>query len=142
MVYILFLNRSGQVEYAQLAVTYALVGAGLLLVVFLRPPIAVRMDGDVVQGDRRPTRLVLVLLVLVFLIAPLPLAQFIFKIDQLPELSDYLIVGMVLLVWSLALLLIWRLMGVRRVERMSHREVATSDRGHLGRPEASAQGES
>jgi magnesium-transporting ATPase (P-type) len=142
VVYILFLNRSGQLEYAQLAVTYALVGAGLLLVVFLRPPIAVRMDGDVVQGDRRPTRLVLVLLVLVFLIAPMPLAQWLFKIDQLQELSDYLIVGMVLLVWSLALHLIWRLMGVRRLERPSHREVSAPDRGHLGRPEPPAQGES
>jgi magnesium-transporting ATPase (P-type) len=110
-VYIIFLEMSGEVAYAQLAVTYTLVISGLVLVVLLRPPVRgltpVGM-GDERSGDWRPTVMVMVLLILVFVVASIPLADNLFGLKPLQQPTDYLVVGLAVLAWALTASLIWR----------------------------------
>jgi hypothetical protein len=112
VVYIIFLEMSGEVAYAQLAVTYTLVISGLVLVVLLRPPVRglalVGMGGDQRSGDWRPTVMVMVLLILVFVVASIPLADSLFGLKPLQQPADYLVVGLAVLAWALTASLIWR----------------------------------
>jgi cation-transporting ATPase E len=103
VVYWFFLDRTGEVAYAQLALTYTLVLSGLVLVVFVRPPWPSRVGGVAQGGDWRPTALVLVLLALFFLAASIPLAEQFFQLTQLRQPTDYLFVGLAVLAWALLL---------------------------------------
>ena len=102
-VYVFFLDRTGEIAYAQLTLTYTLVIAGLLLVVFIRPPWQPRLGGTIQSGDWRPTAMVLILMVLFLLLAPLPIMGELFALDRLRESSDYLVVGLAVLAWAFSL---------------------------------------
>ena len=125
LVYIIFLEMSGRVAYAQLAVTYTLVISGLLLVVFLRPPVRgptlVGVGGDERSGDWRPTAMVLVLLALVFVVAPIPLADQLLGLKPLRQPLDYAIVGLAVLAWAFAASFFWRVTPLERLWRWMRR---------------------
>ena len=118
VVYIIFLEISGEVAYAQLTVTYTLVISGLVLVVLLRPPVRgltlVGM-GDERSGDWRPTVMVMVLLILVFVVASIPLADNLFGLKPLQQPTDYLVVGLAVLAWASTAVFLW---WVRPLERL------------------------
>ena len=79
--YRFFLDRSGEVAYAQLALTYVLALSGLVVVLLVRPPVR-RAPGRILlgaglessdrSGDKRPVLLVLVLLALFLVLAATP----------------------------------------------------------------------
>lgn len=94
VVYQVFLNRSGEIGYAQLALTHMLVISGLTLVIFLRPPW---------RGDWRPTGLALVLVTAFFLLAWVPQAKEWFLLEPLQQPVDYLVVSVTVLVWAFLL---------------------------------------
>ncbi len=106
-VYIIFLDRTGELAYAQLTLTYTLVIAGLLLVVFIKPPWQPRLGGTTQRGDWRPTAIVLVLMALFLLLAPLPIMGELFALDRLRATSDYLVVGIAVLAWAFTLRFVW-----------------------------------
>ncbi len=118
VVYLFFLDKTGEVAYAQLAVTYASVSAGLLLVVFIRSPWGSMIADGTEQGDWRPTALVFGLLVIFLLLPAIPLARQFLGLDWLRQPSDYLAVGLVLLCWALALGLIWGIMRLASSGRL------------------------
>jgi magnesium-transporting ATPase (P-type) len=107
VVYLLVLDRTGDVTYTQLVLTYTLVACGLLLVMFVRPPWRPRVGAGSQAGDIRPTLLVLVLWVLFVLVAFIPLAYQLFGIEPLRQAQDFAVVGLALLAmaFSLAFLL-------------------------------------
>lgn len=107
MVYNFFLTSYGSVDYAQLAVTYTLVGTGLILVILLKPPLRVQMGGARLKGDLRFTLLVCVALVLFGLLVTIPLSQELMKLDLLERPEDYLVILLALIWWTITLLLIW-----------------------------------
>jgi magnesium-transporting ATPase (P-type) len=141
VVYRIFLARSGDVAYAQLALTYLLVISGLMLVVLLRPPVRLPMPisptsvaptpvgrtpvgrtpvgpgqgGDQRSGDWRPAALCLVLLILVFVAASIPLADQLFALTQLRQPIDYLMVGVAVLAWAFTTVLVWRIAPLQRL---------------------------
>ena len=115
VVYRLFLDRSGDTAYAQLALTWMLTISGLVLVVLLRPPVGPKIASDERSGDWRPTALVLVLLVLLFVVASIPLADQVFGLKHLQEPLDYLVILLAVLAWVVTTLLLWR---VRPLERL------------------------
>jgi cation-transporting ATPase E len=115
LVYRLFLDRSGDMAYAQLALTWMLTISGLVLVVLLRPPVRPKVAGDERSGDWRPTALVLVLLVLLFIVASIPLADQVFGLKHLHEPLDYIVILLAVLAWVVTTLLVWR---VRPLERL------------------------
>jgi cation-transporting ATPase E len=121
-VYRFFALTMGDVAYAQLAVTYTLTISGLVLVILLRPPFhgltLVGMGQGERSGDWRPTAMVLVLLVLVFVLAWIPLMDDLVGLRPLQQPGDYAVVGLAVLAWASAAVFLWR---VRPLERLARR---------------------
>jgi magnesium-transporting ATPase (P-type) len=108
LVYLIFLDRSGEVEYAQLGLTYSLVAMGLLLVIFVKPPRPLsHWRGQTRHGDWRPTLLASALLVLFLMAARIPLAQELFLIGPLRQTSHYQLIGIAALGWAITVRLVW-----------------------------------
>ncbi len=110
VVYRIFLERSGEVAYAQLALTYTQVLSGLVLVIFVRPPWRPLLGSDVRGGDWRPTILVVALTAVFFLVAQIPFAQEYLLLEPLWHPADYVVVGIAVLAWA-SLLSLVRLTG-------------------------------
>jgi cation-transporting ATPase E len=108
VMYMLVLDRTGDVDYTQLIVTYTLVACGLLLVLFVRPPWRSRVGAGSQAGDIRPTVLVLVLWVLFVLVAFIPLSYQLFGIEPLREMLHYALVGLAVLAMALGLAFLLR----------------------------------
>ncbi|MGD9406030.1 MAG: hypothetical protein PVH95_12865, partial [Anaerolineae bacterium] len=111
LAYLFFLDRTGDVAYAQLAVTYTLIYSGLLLAVFLKPPWRLRTVGGVEKGDLRMAGLALILGVAAFFLPAIPPAKRYLKMFWLQQPVDYAIVAAVVLGWALVLGLTWWLTG-------------------------------
>ncbi len=107
VVYSIFLQRSGDIAYAQLALTYTLVGIGLLLVLFVRPPSRLWVGGTLLSGDRRFTVAVAVLLVLFLVASGIPLAHQFLGLARLQQPLDYLVIGIAIVGWAILLRTIW-----------------------------------
>ena len=97
--------------YAQLTVTYTLTISGLVLVILLRPPLRglllVGMGNSERSGDWRPTAMVLVLMALVIVAAWIPLADDLVGLRPLQQARDYAVVGLAVLAWASAAVLLW-----------------------------------
>jgi hypothetical protein len=111
------LEGLSEVEYAQLALTHMLVASGLVLVILIRPPLRgltgpqpFGVGGDERSGDWLPAALVL--LVLVFLAAWIPLVEELFGLIHLRQPVDYFVVSLAVLAWASAACFIWRLMAL------------------------------
>jgi len=111
MVYWYFWQETGRIPYAQLALTYTLVFAGLALVIFVRPPIRPLVGGPQ-HSDPRPTAMVLVLLVLFLVVAGIPFTEELLKLSWLEEPHHYLVVALAVVGWALFLRFLWLLMPV------------------------------
>lgn len=108
VVYLYFLQTTGDMFYAQTALTYTAILCGIILIVFVQPPTHWWVGGDVFSGDRRPTLLAigLALLFAIFLTVP-PLRDF-YGLILLREVSHYVIILLAVGVWVLLLRLAWR----------------------------------
>ncbi|MFC1923496.1 HAD-IC family P-type ATPase [Chloroflexota bacterium] len=99
--------------YAHLVVTYLLVFIGLLVVLFLRPPFRILAGGAPLSKDRRIFLMVIVLAVLflitVAITVAIPFLQETLMLDWLDSAQDYLIIGVIIVIWAAALLVIWRI---------------------------------
>ena len=120
-VYLVFQERSGSMAYAQLGLIYALVGMGLMLVIFLKPPGRLFAGGAPVSGDWRFVGVVLVLMALFLLVAPLPITDQFLGLTTLEEASDYAIVGAAVAAWAVALRAIWWILSLIEKTRRSVR---------------------
>jgi cation-transporting ATPase E len=108
VVYLYFLMTTFDFVYAQHTLTYALIVCGLLLIIFVEPPIKDFVGGDELSSDRRPTWLAIGLFLLFlasFVISPL---RDFWGLMPLRQYSDYLVIGVVVIFWALALRYIWR----------------------------------
>jgi magnesium-transporting ATPase (P-type) len=110
----IFSPTAGGIEYTQQAVTHALVYMGLLLVVFVQPPVRFLAGGDECSGDWRLTYVVAVLFPLFQLVVRMPLAQKYLKLAPLASLNDFLLLLGISLVWAVLTLAIWRLPWLKR----------------------------
>jgi len=115
-----------RIFYAQMAVTFALLFAGWLRLLFLQPPSQFWVGGAPLRGDRQVYRVVLGtagFLILLILFPLLPIDELL-RITWLPRFSDYLIIGSLVVVWALVLRLIWR---VGWTEPIADNPSSTSD---------------
>ncbi|MES0361809.1 MAG: HAD family hydrolase, partial [Anaerolineales bacterium] len=95
--------------YAELGVTYALLIAGWLRLLFLQPPSRLWVGAAPLRGDKRLYRLVAFMVALFVLVLSVPIFQVWFKVTWLPYWTDYLIVALFVAIWALLLSVIWRL---------------------------------
>lgn len=111
-----FLSFHGEIlerDYAHLALTYTLVFAGLLVVLFLRPPFRLLAGGASLSQDRRIYHMVIVLTILFFITVALssaiPFLNDLLLLNWLDPLSDYVIIATIVIIWAVFLLLLWRI---------------------------------
>ncbi len=109
IVYVIFLERNGTVAYAQNALSHALVAMGLLLVLFIRPPVIFTWGRTPKArlGDLRPTLIVLFSAIVWWAITHIPLARELLKVDPLDQSQDYMIVGVAALAWAFGVHFLW-----------------------------------
>jgi len=111
-IFFYFKSTTGDEEYFHLTVTYALVFMGLMVVIFLRPPNRILAGGAPVSDDRRLAMMVIVLFVLFFVTVAItvavPFLQETLLLDWLDPVQDYLIIAVVVVLWAISLLVIWR----------------------------------
>ena len=92
---------------SQTVLTVFSVLAGLVLVMFVEPPLRWFAGGDRYSGDRRPTLLALALGLVFAVIMAVPSLRRAFELLPL-EVRDYGVVGGALIAWLLALRYTWR----------------------------------
>lgn len=98
---------------AQTSLTVFTLFSGLLLIVFVEPPLTFFVGGDRYSGDRRPAYLALAMLAVYAVIALVePLRRF-FELITLPY-TVYLIIALVTLVWAFVLRQAWRARWLER----------------------------
>jgi len=107
-VFYLFQNDTQNVLYAQLAVTYALLGAGWLRVLFVQPPSKFWVGGDELAGDKRVYWLLLGTIIIFLTIQLVPIFREWLWIEYLNPLTDYMQVGLAVALWAIILRTIWR----------------------------------
>ena len=110
-IYTLFRDLYGEITYAQIALTHALIAMGLLLILFIHPPLRFSGLARPTKRDGRPTILAVISAVLFFITTQIPLAQELLKIHPLESFQDYLVVIAAALVWAVVFLI--TLVGVR-----------------------------
>jgi len=109
IVYVIFLDRYGTVDYAQIALSHALVATGLLLVLFIRPPLVFTW-GRIPKahlGDLRPTFVVLFSVIVWWAITHIPLAVELLKVEPLESSQDYMLIGLAALAWAFGAHFLW-----------------------------------
>ena len=113
-MHLIFLETSGEITYVHLAVTHFLVAAGVLIAVFLNPPLRASRRG-IQAGDWRLSALSAGALVLFVVLTYIPLAQELLKIGPLHGMEDYATVAGLVLAWAFVLLVSWRIIpGARK----------------------------
>ena len=101
-------SRSGSsIAYTQLAVTHGLVLMGLLLMIFVQPPVRLLAAGDDFSGKWQPTLAALMFYVIFNIITLIPLAQRLLRIAPLQSLQDYLLIWLISLIWVILVFSIW-----------------------------------
>jgi cation-transporting ATPase E len=87
---------------------------GLLLVLFVQPPTRFWVGGDVLGGDRRIIYMVIVLFLVFIAATHIPLTQRWFRLAPLEDVTDYLVLGAISVLWLLVARAIWRAPWLRR----------------------------
>jgi cation-transporting ATPase E len=108
LVYLVFIEATGDWPYTQLALTYATIATGLLLVVFVQPPSKFWVGGDALSGDWRPTLLAIGLFVVLLISPYVPILNSFFGLQPLHSAADGVIIAAIVLVWMGVLRLVWR----------------------------------
>ncbi|HEX6506774.1 MAG TPA: haloacid dehalogenase, partial [Chloroflexota bacterium] len=112
-VFVALTTHENVAARAQTALTVLSVPCGLLLLPFVEPPTRWWAGGDTVSGDWRPTFLaggLFLSFVLLLVIAPL---RSFFGLVPL-DLTSYLVIACIVLVWAILLRVIWRLRLLER----------------------------
>jgi cation-transporting ATPase E len=103
-----FMTRTENPDYAQLGVTYALLAAGWLRLLFVQPPTPFWVGGAELRGDRRVIWLVIGMVLFFLFIMSFPqLREWLF-FDLLDSVPDYLVVALAVGLWAVGLRAIWR----------------------------------
>jgi cation-transporting ATPase E len=108
LIYLYFLVATGDEAYAQLAMTYAVIGMGLILVIFVEPPSEFWAGGDELAGDWRPTLLALGLFVFFFAGLQFPPLRNFYGLTALHQPLDYALIIGTVIVWAVFLRFVWR----------------------------------
>jgi cation-transporting ATPase E len=98
---------------AQTALTTFTLVAGLILIIFVEPPVSYFVAGDELSGDKRPTGLALILILVFILVLVLaPLRNF-FELLILP-FGAYLLIAVTVVCWMMVLRLAWKARWIER----------------------------
>ena len=108
VAYWVFMIYTGDFKYTQLGVTFTLLLAGWMRVLFVQPPTKLWVGGAPLRGDRRVIGLVLVCALLFAIIISVPLFSELLHISWLSSPQDFLLTAVAALSWAVILRAIWR----------------------------------
>ena len=114
-VYSVYMNSSFSLTYPRLVVTHLLIVIGLLLVVFVQPPLRFLAGGDEFSGDWRPTYVAAALFLIFQISTHISLVQRLLKLAPLASIQDYLFVWGFAMVWAIMTLVVWRLRWLKSI---------------------------
>ena len=103
-----FGERSGSPDYARLAVTYTLLLAGWLRVLFVQPATSFWVGGAPLRGDARVFQLVIGCALILVGMLVFPFFQGAFFITPLASWADFFTIVLAVTVWAFLLRAIWR----------------------------------
>ena len=113
-LYAWYLWETADLEYARLVVTHALVAAGLVRVIFVKPPTPFWVGGNTLSGDWRPVWMTVgaaaLYIAFVAITAAVPTFQGWFNLDVLDSGQDYLIIALAVALWAIITRTLWRLL--------------------------------
>lgn len=132
VVYTYFLEQSGRMAYAQLALTHMLVISGLLLFVMVRPPKRSDLQDKTTLKNWRTVILAMGLLIAYLLFASLPIAFRWFRLAHLRQPEDYIVIGFAVLAWAILVQIIRQIFSAyfRMREKTSKIKHALEISGH------------
>lgn len=113
VVFNYFYELSGEISYAQLTVTYFLVYAGLVLVIYVSPPLKILAAGAEFTGDWRPTILAFLLVNAFMIVAPLRITEHFLDLKVLQNYQHYGLIATTVVIWAFVLQILWRLYPIR-----------------------------
>jgi cation-transporting ATPase E len=117
-IFFLFLSTPGDLRSAQVALTYALVVFGLLLYLFLEPFCQAWVGSDQRTGYWLHILVVIGLYVRFEVAVRTWIGPELFRMEPLRGPLDYLVIGLVVLVWAVVLRYTWRHRLVERYLRL------------------------
>jgi cation-transporting ATPase E len=95
------------VAISRTALTTSLVFMGLLLIPFVEPPTKSWVGGDDYSGDWRPTILAIIMLIIYLMIIFVDSFREFWELERL-DLTDYLFLTSVAVLWGIVIRYIWR----------------------------------
>ena len=107
-IFFTFGERSGSPDYARLAVTYTLLLAGWLRVLFVQPATSFWVGGAPLRGDARVFQLVIGCALILVGMLVFPFFQGAFFITPLASWADFFTIVLAVTVWAFLLRAIWR----------------------------------
>jgi magnesium-transporting ATPase (P-type) len=113
----IFKTSGAGIAYTQIAVTHGLVLMGLMILVFVHPPLRFLAAWDNFSGRWEPTLAALVFYILFHILTLIPLAQHLLRLGPLQSLQDYLLIFLVAFLWAVMLMGILRLGWPERFRR-------------------------
>jgi magnesium-transporting ATPase (P-type) len=110
----IFKMAGAGITYTQIAVTHGLVLMGLLILVFINPPVPLLTAQENFKGRWEPTAAALGSYALFHVLTLITLAQRLLRLGPLQSLQHYLLIFLVTFIWAIMLLGIRRLVSPRR----------------------------
>ena len=107
LIFLYFMVTTGDMLYAQQALSYTMVVIGLLLFVFVEPPSRIWVRGEALSVDRRPLLLAIGLFLLFIACFAIPQVRELYDLEPLRCPLDYVIVGLVVASWAAASRIAW-----------------------------------
>ena len=107
-VYIFFMNQTQNQEYAEVAVTFALLMAGWLRVLFVQPPSSFWVAASPLRGDRRVVGVVIGSILLFAAIISVPQLSELLRTHWLQAPLDYAWIILAVVIWAFFTRAIWR----------------------------------
>jgi magnesium-transporting ATPase (P-type) len=108
VIYGYFLQKYGDIGYAQLSVTYLLVTIGLILVLFIKPAQQGWRRWLGITQDGRLIGIVIFGFIGFFVVLAIPFARELLEIGWLNEPIDYALIYVIAGLWAVSLQLYWR----------------------------------
>jgi cation-transporting ATPase E len=108
VIYGYFLQKYGDIGYAQLSVTYLLVTIGLILVLFIKPAQQGWRRWLGITQDGRLIGIVIFGFIGFFVVLAIPFARELLEIGWLNEPIDYALIYVIAGLWAVSLQVFWR----------------------------------
>lgn len=106
---ILFFGKTIDLNTTRMAVTYSILLAGWIRILFLQPPTPFWVGGAPLRGDPRVIRLVLGCAGLLLALLLIPFIRDALEFELLASWFDYLLVVLAVFIWTITLRTIWRI---------------------------------